>query len=300
MRWNPFNHKIGLALGGGGAKGLAHIGVLQALHEEGVEISYLSGTSVGAIVASYFAFGIRTEKLQSLVDRLNINEVFSFSLNKMGFLKTESIRELLLEDIGDVKIEDSEIPLAICTTDIRTGESVIFTEGSLCDAVCASVAIPGVFIPVKIGNRILVDGGLSQNVPVEVLDQMGAGILVGVDLNRLEQYPEVENLFDVMGNAIDIAIDSKTREQMKKADFAISLNLKEYSRFDNSDSKDELVSLGYEEAKRQLFKLVWLKRLSGIHYLKTMISNLSPLKWPNIFPDLLKTKLKGIKHESQE
>jgi NTE family protein len=148
---------------------------------------------------------------------------------------------MVLKDLGDVQIEDALTPLAICTTDITTGEQVIFQKGSLVDAICASVAVPGLYIPVEINGRMLVDGGITENVPISILEKMGAGITIGIDLNGVSKYPHPQDFVQVMGNAFDIAIDLRTRDQLKDADICLSLDLSKYSRFDNTEYVDELL-----------------------------------------------------------
>jgi NTE family protein len=288
VKLNPFNKKIGIALGGGAAKGLAHVGVLKAVEENKIKVSCISGTSVGAIIASYYAFGKELKDIEVFSEKLRAKDVFKLTLNKKGFLSTDSVRKMLHNDIGDVKIEQARIPLAICTTDIRTGESVIFKQGSLLDAVCASVAVPGIFLPVEVQGRLLVDGGISNNLPVKVLEQMGAGITIAVDLNGVNRYPEVHNFIDIIGNAIDIAIDLRTKEQLQLADIKISLDLGDYSRLDNSHQKDMLFDVGYEVATKQISRLFWYRRLSLFYYVKKALKLLTPIKTPQIILDLKK------------
>lgn len=278
--FNPFNKKIGLALGGGAAKGLAHIGVLRAFDEQNIQISYISGTSVGAIVASYYAFGKNIDEIDQLGERLKAKSVFKLNLDKRGFVSTDSIKQMLLNDIGDVNIEDAKIPLAICTTDISSGESVIFKKGKLIPAVCASVAVPGLFTPVEHDGRLLVDGGITQNVPVPAVKAMGAGITVAVDLNGVNEYQKPMDIFTVVGNAIDIAIDSRTREQVKSADIKISLDLSKYSLLDNSANKQKLIDEGYQTAQNQLSKLVWYRRLNLLNSIRKLIRDFVPFKIP--------------------
>jgi len=282
MKWNPFNSKIGLALGGGAAKGIAHIGVLEALEEEDIHIAYISGTSIGALVASYYAFGKRIEEIKRIGEGLNFKTVIGLSLHKKGIFSTKSIESMILRDLGNVNIEDSNIPLAICTTDISTGEQVILRQGNLAKAVCASVAVPGIFVPIEINGRTLVDGGITENVPITPLDKMGAGITVGINLNGNQQYPPPKDMIAIMSNAIDMAIDLRTRDQLKQADITLSLNLNRYSRLDNSGQFDDLYHEGYQSAKKKLSKLLWYKKTHYFYYLKNLIKIIAPIKIPDI------------------
>lgn len=295
MKWNPLNTRIGLALGGGAAKGLAHIGVLKAFEEEGVRIACISGTSIGALVASYYAFGKPVDEIMTIGQNLHLKQVMNFTLKKRGFFSTDGIREMIERDLGKVRIEDALIPLAICTTDIVTGEQVIFQKGDLASAVCASVAVPGLFVPVQIDNRLLVDGGIVENVPVSPLEKMGAGILVAIDLNGVKRYPEPEDVMDVIGNAIDIGMDLRTREQLKQADIKLSLDLTRYNRLGNSEQADALFMEGYRPMKQKIRRVLWYKRTNYLVYLVKVVLELLPFKIPNVIKAFFQQKQQSLR-----
>ena len=275
-----FNTTIGLALGGGAAKGVAHIGVLKALEDANIEVDYIAGTSVGAMIAALYAFRVDVETIGSLARRLTMSKVTSFKLNKTGFFSTESLRELMLEYVGDVAIEDAEIPLSIVATDINSGEEIILTSGSVVDAVCASAAIPGIYIPVEINGRTLVDGGLVQNVPIEALQTAGAGVTIASHLNSVSHYQEISHVLDVMRNAFEIAVSQHTQDQLKEADLLISMDLSDFSLRDNTERYDELFNIGHQAATVQLTKLVWYKKTNLFLYIGRMMRELVPFKLP--------------------
>lgn len=286
MKLNPFNKRIGLALGGGAAKGIAHIGALKAFEEEQIAIHCIAGTSAGALIASYHAFGRPAESILSICSTLNLSKIINFTFERGGLFSTDNIRDMIHRDLGDVRIEDAKIPLAICATDIETGEQLIFREGNLADAVCASMAVPGLFVPVEVDGRTLVDGGLVENVPISPLAGMGAGITVAIDLSHVSRYPKPEDTFDVISNAINIGIDFNTRKQLKKADIAVPLDLSRYSLTNNADCIDELYQEGYRPMKKKIRQLLWYKRMNvAIHLVKT-VKTLLPLKVPDILKDL--------------
>lgn len=280
MAMNLFNTKIGLALGGGAAKGIAHIGVLSALEEAQVEISYISGTSVGAIVAALYAFKIDTATMGSLARRLSMSKVTTFKLNKTGFFSTDSLRELMLEYLGEVNIEDADIPLAIVATDINSGEEVILRRGPVADAVCASAAVPGIYIPVVIDGRTLVDGGLVENVPVGPLRTMGAGVIIASNLSAVNHYSEPSHVVDVMRNAFEIAVSRHTKAQLKEVDLLISMDLSDFSLRDNSERYDELFAIGYDSTLSQLSKVSWYHKTNILLYLWRIVRELAPFKIP--------------------
>jgi len=275
-----FNTTIGLALGGGAAKGVAHIGVLKALEDADIEVDYIAGTSVGAMIAALYAFKVDVETIGSLARRLTMSKVTSFKLNKTGFFSTESLRELMLEYVGDVAIEDAAIPLSIVATDINSGEEIVLTSGSVVDAVCASAAIPGIYIPVEINGRTLVDGGLVQNVPIEALQTAGAGVTIASHLNSVSHYQEISHVLDVMRNAFEIAVSQHTQDQLKEADLLISMDLSDFSLRDNTARYDELFNIGHQAATVQLTKLAWYKKTNLFLYIGRMMRELAPFKLP--------------------
>jgi NTE family protein len=277
-----FNTTIGLALGGGAAKGVAHVGVLKALEDANVDIEYIAGTSVGAMLAALYAFNVNIDTIGELSRRLTLSKVTTFKLNKTGFFSTHSLKELMLEYLGDVNIEDAKIPLAIVSTDINSGEEVILTSGSVADAVCASAAIPGIYIPVVIGNRTLVDGGLVQNVPIEAVKAMGAGVTIASHLNSVSHYSEPSHVLDVMRNAFEIAVSHHTQDQVADADLLIGMDLSDFSLRDNTERYDELFAIGYDSANKELAKLAWYHKSNLFLYLWRMAKELAPFKVPKV------------------
>ncbi len=293
MKLNPFNRRIGLALGGGAAKGMAHIGVLKAMEEDGLEIEFIAGTSIGALVASYYAFGKDIETLENISSEISFSSLIGFKLQKQGIFSTKSIKEMVERDIGEVYIEQAKIPLAICATDISTGEQVVLREGKLADAICASMAVPGIFIPVEIHGRTLVDGGITENVPISALENMGAGITVAVDLNGCPHYQEPKDIVAIMGNAIDIAIDLRTKEQITKADLLLSMDLGHFSRLGNEEEFKELIQLGYDGMKKKLNKFFWYRKTRYLFYVKKLLLLIAPVKIPDALQ--LSKRFKKIK-----
>lgn len=168
------NKKIGLALGGGAVLGAAHIGVLKALEDYGYEITSITGTSIGAFVASLYAFGLPVAEIEKLALKLRWIDISELSLSQFGLLSNENLGDIVIENITGENIEESKIPLAVIATNITSGEKVVLKEGNIKSAVMASTCLPGVFIPVNINNDLLIDGGVTENVPVSPLLEMGA------------------------------------------------------------------------------------------------------------------------------
>jgi len=179
------NVKIGLALGSGGARGAAHTGVMKVLEREGIDVSAVAGSSIGALVGAAHAVGIPVEEVERQWLTNDVRRLFRGffpSFPRAGFSSGNELRKLLVELLGDVQIEDLAIPYAAVACDIDTGEPVVFRDGSLVDAVRASTAIPGVFHPVRARGRLLVDGGLIDPVPVDACRSLGVDLVIAVDI----------------------------------------------------------------------------------------------------------------------
>ena len=146
--------KIGLALGGGAVLGAAHIGVLRALHEHNINVNYITGTSIGAFVASLVAFGKTWEEIESIASELKWMDISGVTLSKFALLTNEKLGELSIKHIGDKNIEDAMIPLAIIATDISNGEKIVLNKGSVATAIMASTCIPGIYKPIEFDRLI--------------------------------------------------------------------------------------------------------------------------------------------------
>ncbi len=236
--------KVGLALSGGGALGMAHIGVLQSLQKHGVKVDCIAGTSAGALVAACFAFDVSLETMMLRSQTLTWAQISKFSFSRMGFASINPIKKLVEELIGDVQIEDAKIPLAIVATDIQCGMPVVFREGSLTHAITASVCIPGIFMPVhEKDGRQLVDGGVSDNLPVGALEDMGAHVKIAVNLFRWHTYKKPKHVLDVLYNAMEIMTHRQTSLHARQADVLIEPNLSGYG-WEDFKKLDTLVKEG--------------------------------------------------------
>ena len=178
--------KIGLALGSGSARGWAHIGVIKALTEAGIHVDYVAGTSVGAVVGAVYASG-RIDSFKDVVLQLDWKKIAFFLdvvFPKSGLIDGNRIAEFIRSHVGEKNIEDLSLPFCAVSTDLATGKEVVFQDGDIIEAVRASISVPGVFTPVRKSGAILVDGGLVNPVPVSVVREMGADLVIAVDLNH--------------------------------------------------------------------------------------------------------------------
>ncbi len=184
------NKNVALVLSGGGARGMAHIGVIEELIKRGYIITSIAGTSIGALIGGVYAVG-KMEEYKNWVtslSKLDIIRLMDFAITKGGLIKGEKIFKEIGRIIGDVKIEDIKLPFAAIAVDIKNHKEVIFTSGSLTDAIRASVAIPTVITPTKYKNSYLVDGGVLNPMPIEFVERSEDDILVAVDLNADIRY----------------------------------------------------------------------------------------------------------------
>jgi NTE family protein len=243
------NRKIGLALGGGAVLGAAHVGVLRALEEFEISINCVAGTSIGAFVSAFFAFNKHWTEIKEITLDLNWLDISALSLSKMGLLSNEKLGKLITEHIGDVNFAKADIPIAMISTDISNGEKIILKEGKVADAVMASTCIPGIFIPLEIGNKLLVDGGIVENVPITPLKEMGADFIIAVDLNAEYSHKKPEGIVEVLLNTYDFTIMTATKLQTEEADVLIKPDLSSFNMVDTNQTAD-LIEQGYLEAKK--------------------------------------------------
>jgi NTE family protein len=228
---------IGLALGGGFARGLAHIGVLKVLEEEEIPIRFIAGTSVGALIGAAYCSGLSIAELEAVAAHVRFKHFASWTLSRYGFASNQRMIKFLHSILKVKTFEELRIPLAITSTDFSTGEGVVFHSGPLIDPVRASCAYPGMFLPVKIRGRLLIDGMLSYTVPTIPLRHMGAEHVLAVHLKgRWINGDGPRHLFDVIGQCFAIA-QEMTRSQWKEAaDLVIEpdVNGYKYDAFEHS------------------------------------------------------------------
>jgi NTE family protein len=239
---------FGLALGGGAVLGAAHIGVLRALEEIDARPDYISGTSIGAMVAALYAFGISVDRIEQIAKNMSWLTITSLSISRYGLFSNDELGRIIRSEIGETEIQEADIPLAIIASDIAKGKKVTFTKGPLDLAVQASTCIPGIFIPVEYDDQILVDGGITENVPVSVLQKFQASPIVGVDLSAHRSYERPDDIIDVLINAIDLAIDRPTPAH-QQVDSWITPHLASYDRTDTERVSD-IIEVGYTTTKK--------------------------------------------------
>ena len=214
---------LGLALGGGAARGFAHVGVIQVLEEAGLKPSHVVGTSAGSLVAALYASGKTVPELRKAAETMEEAEITDWMvpLLNRGALRGEALAKYVNNQVGGRHLEQMKIPLGIVATDLRSGEAITFRRGNTGSAVRASSAVPAVFQPVRIGDREYVDGGLVAPVPVHQARQMGANFVVAVDISSDPEGNPADDTFQILMQTFTIMGKSINTLALKEADIVI-------------------------------------------------------------------------------
>ncbi len=215
--------KIGLALGGGAARGFAHVGVIQALEEAGIRPDLVVGTSAGSLVAALYASGRTGPQLQQVAETMEEADFTDWTLPifNRGMLRGESLARYVNAQVGNRLIENMSLPLGIVATDLNSGLGVLFQRGDAGAAVRASSAVPALFIPVKIGAREYVDGGLVSPVPVRYARQMGADLVIAVDISSAPEGNPAGDSLQILLQTFAIMGRSINRHELQEADVVV-------------------------------------------------------------------------------
>lgn len=246
------NKKLGIALGSGSARGWSHIGVLNALEESGIKVDYVSGTSIGSVVGAVYLIGDfkEFEKFARSIDWKSIVSFIDVTFPGSGLIPGKKVFKMLSEYYKDILIEDLPVPYCAVAADVLTGEEVRFSSGRVKDAVRASVAIPGVFTPFKFKGKVLVDGGIVNPVPVDVVREMGAEVVIAVDLNncRIEENVKEINKTGEIENNKSVKKDVEEEDRGKRIFEMLEEKYNEITgsirtKFDNLRSKEHLPNI---------------------------------------------------------
>lgn len=291
--------KVGIVLSGGGAKGMAHIKALKVIEEAGIPIDYIAGTSMGAIVGGLYAIGYTTEQLDSMVRKQDWTFLLSDRIKRSamsltdrersekytvsipftktpkdaatgGLMKGQNLANLFSDlTVGyhdSINFNKLPIPFACVAANIVNGEQIVFHDGILSTAMRASMAIPGVFTPVRQDSMVLVDGGIVNNYPADVVKAMGADIIIGVDVqNALKKADKLNSVPDILGQIVDITCQSNHEKNVDLTDTYIRVNVEGYSSASFTPAAiDTLMRRGEEAAKEQWSSLLALKKKIGI------------------------------------
>ena len=227
--------KIALVLGGGAARGFAHIGVIKALEAQGIQPDIIVGTSAGAVVGALYAAGNNGFELQKIALQMQENEVSDWSLPDRGVFKGEALQSFVNRAVNNRPLEKLSRQFAAVATDLHSGAMIVFRTGNTGMAVRASSSVPGVFQPVSINGREYVDGGLTSPVPVRVARSMGADFVIAVDISAQPQYGRTESSIEVWLQAFAIMQQSISRNELGEANVVVRPSLPDVKRTDFQD-----------------------------------------------------------------
>ncbi len=249
----PYKPLIGLALSGGAARGIAHIAVLDTLEQEGIPIHALAGTSAGSVVGALYASGIPLMDIRRILLGAKWKNVLKLAVPKLGLVSSEGIYKFMDSILKGKKFSALQLPFAAVATDLRSGEKVTITTGSVARAVQASCSLPVIFTPTEINKRILIDGGVSSQIPVRsVREELGARKVIAVDVNyRALESDEFNNIVKIATHLSALWASRNARDEEKLADVVIQVNARGISLYDLSKSK-ELLNRGRKATEEKL------------------------------------------------
>jgi NTE family protein len=247
--------KIALVLGGGAARGFAHVGVIRALEQEKIPIDMIVGTSVGSLIGAIYANDVNSFELEWTAFTLGKDDLFDYgifsAITGMGLAKGDKLEEFVRTKISTANIEDLKLPFAAVATDLNRGTRVVLDKGSVARAVRASSAIPGVFNPVEFQGRLLVDGGLMDNIPIDVARERGADIVIAVDISENVVNFNITNIVDVVLQSVNIMFDENCKNKKKDADVLIAPAVGDVGMMDFTQKK-RCMQAGIEAAQKAM------------------------------------------------
>jgi NTE family protein len=241
--------KIGLALSGGGARGISHLGVIQALEEFGVKVSVVSGTSAGSIVGSLYSYGFKPLQILEIIQKVSVFKSLNFAWTWTGLLSLDGLRDVLLTHMPENSFASLKLPLTIAATDLRKGTVEYFKEGELIPAVMASCCIPAIFTPIQFKNNLYVDGGVLDNLPVRPIKE-ACDFVIGVHCNPVSPNFDPKNLKGVIERSLLMAINASMLSSKALCDVFIEpAGLDKITGFELAKAK-EIYETGYQFTKK--------------------------------------------------
>jgi NTE family protein len=246
--------KIGLVLSGGGVRGLAHLGVLYNLQWVNIPINVISATSIGAIIAAAFCAEITIDRIKNFAQQMSLFKIINPVIPYYGFSGFKKVRQWfdklgIPKDFGELKI-----PLVVCATNLTERKPEYFNNGDLWEALCASIAMPGLFYPVKLGNKFYVDGGITMNLPVSVIKE-DCEFVIAVDVNFTgRKFPIIQNTYHVIYESLTLMVSRNTIEERQKADFIIDVGF-EGIGFMDFKKINEVIVAGYKDTYAKINEL---------------------------------------------
>lgn len=246
---------VALVLGSGGARGYAHIGVIEVLEKRGIKPDFIVGTSAGSIVGSIYASGKSAAELKQIALDMQVNDVREFNIGLQGFFDGGKVEDYVNQQVDQLPLEKMKIPMFVVATELKQGNKVVFNQGSTGQAVRASISIPSMFIPVSIAGTEYVDGGLVSPVPVNVARELGADIVIAVDILAQPVHTETSNVWGMFNQNINIMQNKLAAEELKNADIVIQPNLREKAHIFEVKGRQMTIDAGVHAAMEQIDKI---------------------------------------------
>lgn len=249
--------KLGLVLGGGGCRGFGHIGVIKAFDELGIKFDYIAGTSAGSIIGALYAYGKTGKEMQEIAMTLKKKDLMGSSIPFIKPIKTEKLENMLNDIFGDITVfSELKKPLTVVCTNLKTGKEIDFDYGNVAKVVSASCAVPGVFTPVVYEDMHLIDGGVRNNVPVDVAKKMGANVVFAVDVNHLRGTGTMSlSTASVLSQSIGIMMQSKVDKTLEQADLIFKPSLEQFSPL-KLEGVEEMIEIGYNTVMKNKDKVL--------------------------------------------
>ena len=246
--------KIGLALGGGGARGFALIGAIRAFEEENIKFDYISGTSIGSVVGAMMSYGVLSSQMEDIATKIKVKDIRT---SKIPFVpsSTEALEKIIINTVGDINIEDLKTPFCAVAVDMISGNEVDITQGRLCKALTGSCAVPTVFNAVQFEDKLLFDGGLQNTIPADVLRKLGCDAVVSIDINSTRgNGAKSTKYLDLLMASIDVMMKSNAIKGYLNSDIMIKPDLKRF-RASKTDGMMEMIEEGYKATKEMMPKI---------------------------------------------
>ncbi len=243
--------KTAIVFSGGGTRGFAYIGVIKALREAGIDFDMVAGTSVGSIIGAFYAAEIPVDIMEERALKMKQSDIFS---SKLVFIpsKTEKLESFIAEYLGNKTFADLKKPFCVVAVDMKTGQEIHIREGELVKAIAGSCAIPGVFTPVDYGNYRLADGGLCNNIPADAARDMGADIVISLDINPTRGFgTDSTKTTDLLMASLRVLMKSNAVNGYVHSDYIVKIDLSKFSQLKIKDMQ-ELIQIGYQVTKENI------------------------------------------------
>lgn len=254
---------VALVLGSGGARGYAHIGVIEILEQHGIRPDFIVGTSAGSIVGSLYASGKSAEELREVALDMQVNDVRDISIGIQGFFDGKKVENYVNQQVENTPLESLKIPMFVVATELKQGQQIVFNKGNTGQAVRASISIPSMFVPTIISGTEYVDGGLVSPVPVNVARDLGADVIIAVDILAQPIHTETTNVWGMFNQNINIMQNKLAAQELKNADIVIQPDLREKVHIFDVKGREATMQAGQNAAQMKLKEIDHILDLKG-------------------------------------